>query len=85
MVTGAYRDPRCGDPSFIRSSKEILLFRAYVGIIKQETQLTVAIVTKPRDKTNHLEHKLLASDSSLFKLLYIEDIWTNEFKIVTAT
>ena len=74
MVTGADGDPKCGDPSFIKFAKEmflLLLFCADAGTPRQEVKLTITIETKIKDKTNRLEHKLVANGSSLFKLLYV--------------
>ncbi len=75
MVTGAERDPKCGDPSFIKFVKDTtsLLFCAYTGITRQKTKLTVIIVTKTKSNANQLDHKLIANDSSLFDILYMED------------
>ena len=87
MVTGADGDPKCGDPSFIKFAKEmflllLLLFCADAGTPGQKIKLTITIETKIKDKTNRLEHKLVASDSSLFNLSYVQMLCTNELKIV---
>ena len=85
MVTGANGDPKCGDPSFIKFAKEmfllLLFFCADAGTPRQKVKLTTTIETKIKDKTNRLEHKLVASASSycMYKMF-----WTNELKIVIA-
>jgi hypothetical protein len=74
MVTGADGDPKCGDPCFIKFAKEmflLLLFYADAATPRWKIKLTITIETKIKDKTNRLEHKLVASGSSTFKLSYV--------------
>jgi hypothetical protein len=56
MVIVAGRDPKCGDPSFIKFVKDTtsLLFCAYSGTYRQKTKLTVIIVTKTKYNADNL-------------------------------
>ena len=49
----------------------LLLFYADAATPRWKIKVTITIETKIKDKTNRLEHKLVASGSSLFKLSYV--------------
>jgi hypothetical protein len=49
----------------------LLLFYADAATPRWKIKLTITIETKIKDKTNRLEHKLVASGSSTFKLSYV--------------